>query len=197
MADVYKFKVKLEGFEDIIWRDIEITSVSNIAKLGYAVLAAFEAQGSHLFNIKFKKKRYEILFQEPEFSNEVIVDPIKAKLSSLKLLPGDVLDMEYDYGAGWTFSLELLSVTEMKRGSGNHYPYITDGRGKGIIEDISPYELAEIIYKTDKAEEYPRVDDIFLDGEKVWDYTDFNLKYANAFFKEEVLEIQHAYESYE
>ena len=27
---------------------------------------------------------------------------------------GDVLEMEYDYGAGWEFTIELLSITEMK-----------------------------------------------------------------------------------
>ena len=26
-------------------------------------------------------------------------------------------------------------------GTATHYPYITDGKGKGIIEEISPYEL--------------------------------------------------------
>ena len=52
MADVYKFKVKLREMEEYIWRDIEITSVSIVSKLGYAILAAFEAEGSHLFIIK-------------------------------------------------------------------------------------------------------------------------------------------------
>ena len=41
MADVYKFKVKLREMEEYIWRDIEITSVSTVSKLGYAILAAF------------------------------------------------------------------------------------------------------------------------------------------------------------
>lgn len=48
MADIYKFKVRLCELESIMWRDIEITSVSSVAKLGYAVLAAFESTASHL-----------------------------------------------------------------------------------------------------------------------------------------------------
>ena len=48
MADVYKFKVRLCELESKIWRDIEITSVSSVAKLGY------------LFKIKFKGNRYEL-----------------------------------------------------------------------------------------------------------------------------------------
>lgn len=64
MADVYRFKVRLCVLENVIWRDIEITSVSSVAKLGYVVLAAFESTASHLFNIRFGGKRYEIVFEE-------------------------------------------------------------------------------------------------------------------------------------
>lgn len=46
MADVYKFKVRLCELENIIWQEIEITSVFSVAKLGYAVLAAFESTAS-------------------------------------------------------------------------------------------------------------------------------------------------------
>ena len=42
MAEVYKFKVKLRELEEYIWRDIEITSVSTVAKLVYTILAAFD-----------------------------------------------------------------------------------------------------------------------------------------------------------
>lgn len=76
MADVYKFKVRLSELESIMWRDIEITSVSSVAKLGYAVLAAFESTASHLFNIKFKGKCYEIIFEEDDFNDEPAIDLI-------------------------------------------------------------------------------------------------------------------------
>ena len=48
MADVYKFKEKLKELETIIWRDIEIMSVSSVAKLGYSILVAFESTAGHL-----------------------------------------------------------------------------------------------------------------------------------------------------
>ena len=43
MADVYKFKVTIKEVPDKIWRDIEISSLSSVAKLGYTILATFEA----------------------------------------------------------------------------------------------------------------------------------------------------------
>lgn len=150
MAEVYTFRVRLCELKNVIWRDIEITSVSSVAKLGYAVLAAFDSTASHLFNIRFKGRRYEIMFDEDDFFGEPVFDPVHTKLSALKLKAGNRLSMEYDYGAGWEFEIKLLSVTGMERGRGRHYPYVAGGKGKGIIEDTSPYELAEIIEKTIK-----------------------------------------------
>jgi hypothetical protein len=90
---------------------------------------------------------------------------------------GDTLDMEYDYGAGWEFSIELLSIEEMKRGAGRHYPYVRDGKGKEIFEDTSPYELLEAIQYTDQTGEVPKAVDIFSGKKKEWDYRDFDLEY--------------------
>lgn len=197
MADVYKFKVRLCELENVMWRDIEITSVTSVAKLGYAVLAAFESTASHLFNIRFDGKRYEIVFEEDDFDDKPAIDPIRTKLSTLKLSVGDKLSMEYDYGAGWEFEIELLSITEMKRGAGTHYPYVTDGKGKGIIEDTSPYELAEMVTKTDKDGTLPQIMDMYSGKEVSWDYRKFDLEYCNVFFKDNVWKIQNAYEEYE
>ena len=197
MADVYKFKAELKELENIIWRDIEITSVSSVAKLGYSILAAFESTASHLFNIRYNGKRYEIVFEDDDFEDEPAIDPITTKLSTLKLTVGDVLSMEYDYGAGWEFLIELISVTEMKRGAGTHYPYVTDGKGKGILEDTSPYVLAEIIAKTDRDGIMSKIPDMYSGKEKEWNYIDFDLEYCNVFFKDNVLKIQYAYENYE
>lgn len=90
---------------------------------------------------------------------------------------GDKLSMEYDYGAGWGFKIELLPATEMKRGAGTHYPYVTDGKGREIIEDTSPYELAEIIEKTDKDNYLPKIMDMYTGEEVSWDYRKFDVEY--------------------
>lgn len=193
MAEVYKFKVKLVDFQSIIWRDIEITSVSSVTKLGYAVLAAFESTGSHLFNIRCKGKLYEIVFDD-DFPDEPVIDPIKTKLTELNLSVGDVLNMEYDYGTMWKFSIELATVNEMKRGMGKYYPYVTDGKGKGIIEDISPCELMEMVEKTNNDGVLPKVYDYSLSEEIDWDYRDFDLELCNMFFKDNLINIQCGYE---
>ena len=154
MAQVYKLRVRLKELEKYIWRDIEISSLSSVAKLGYAILAAFEANASHLFCIEYSGMNYEFEFYNMDYSNKQTVNPTTVKLQSLKLKVGDKLIMRYDYGADWEFDINVVSITEMKKGSGTHYPYITDGAGKGIIEDTSPGILFEYIRQTDETHIY-------------------------------------------
>lgn len=214
MADVYQFKVKLKELPKIIWRDIEITSVSTVAKLAYSVLAAFEAEATHLFGIEFKGVNYEIFPEDNQYENlkklweqldkkipienlpvfKSIADPTKTKLSDLKLSKGDVLHMEYDYGAGWEFSIKLIRIIEMKKVTGTHYPYIVNGRGKGIIEDMFPFELVEMIKETNETGNLPKIYDAFSDDRIEWDYNDFDLEYCNMSFKDKIREIQSIYE---
>ena len=85
MADVYKLKVRLKELENVMWRDIEITSVSSVAKLGHAILATFGSEASHLFNIRYNGKCYEIIYEEYIFDTEPAIDPIRTKLSTLNL----------------------------------------------------------------------------------------------------------------
>ena len=197
MAEVYKFKVKLNEFEDYLWRDIEITSVSSIAKLSYAVLAVFDAKSTHLFCIESNENHYEFMFDGFEdFGDVISINPAEIKLSQLKLKIGDCLTMDYDYGAGWRFNIELLSVTEMKKGTGTHYPYITDGAGRGIIEDIGPGTLAEYIDQTNTTNVLPTYYDFELGREIEWDYRKFDLKSWNVLYKSAIEKIQETYEDF-
>ena len=47
------------------------------------------------------------MFEEDDFDDEIAIDPISTKLSTLKLSVGDKLSIEYDYGVGWKFEIEL------------------------------------------------------------------------------------------
>ncbi len=194
MAQVYKFKVKLVMLEDDIWRDIEMTSLSSVAKLGYAILAAFGAEANHLFYISIGGKRYEFAGEDDDFVSEEIFDPLATKLEALKLSIGDSFVMGYDYGADWKFGIEIISVSEMPKGSGTHYPYITDGAGKGILEDTSPYALVEFKELTDQTGALPTYYDFESDEEKGWDYRKFDLDNLNGFYKMKILYIKEAYE---
>lgn len=201
MADVYKFRVKLQELEKYLWRDIEVSSLSTMAKLGYAILAAFQAQGGHLFGITYDCFRYEFdhvgdVLDSLDDVVEDVIPPNIAKIYSLKLEVGDKMEMEYDYGAGWTFDIKLISITPMVKGTGTHYPYITDGAGWGIIEDTCPSELLDYIKQIDETGVLPKFEPHsmpFCTAE--WDYRRFDIETLNALLKGEVQQLQDAYEN--
>lgn len=189
-----KFKVKLCELEEKIWRDIEISSLSTVSKMAYTVLAAFGANGSHLFCVRRADEIYEFTYDDFGDVDEDAIAPSTVKLSKLKLTVGDKLTIEYDYGAGWRFDMELISVTEMRRGAGTHYPYITAGEGYGIIEDSFPGVLEDYIEQTDKTGDMPMVYSSYEDKEKEWDYRRFDLKLTNMLLKYDIDSIKEAYE---
>ena len=90
-----------------------------------------------------------------------------------------------------------MSITEMEKRTYSRYPYITAGKGKGIIEDSSPYELADIIEETDKENTVPKIMDIYTDETVEWDYREFDLYFSNAGFKNRLRAIRRTYEEYE
>lgn len=140
MADqtvVYEFEIKLCNLEDKYWRRIEITSVSTVAKLAYAIMASFELSGSHLFSIEYDDCNF--IFN----NNEECLNPSKFKLISLELLKSDTLKMIYDFGADLNFEIKLTAIKEFKKGMGTHYPYVLSGAGAVIPEDLSVPELME------------------------------------------------------
>ncbi|WP_125760420.1 plasmid pRiA4b ORF-3 family protein [Companilactobacillus hulinensis] len=184
---VYKFKVKLRDFENTIWRDIEVSANSTMAKLSYAVLAAFEAEGSHMFDINYNGVSYSIMFPGMDYPYGT-KEARKTKLTSLKMEIGDTATLTYDYGSSWTFNLELIEISEMKRGSGNHYPYVTDGAGRGIIENIFPSDLEKIIQDTDTTGKIPEI------NEHPWDYRNFSLEYHQSLLKGKIYILEMNYE---
>ena len=199
MANVLEFHVELVGLEKIFWRDIQISDNSTIAKLGYVVMASFHGQACHLFNIKYEGKRYELLVEPDDFEGVLgpTFNPMKSKLRDFDFEPGNVLTMEYDYGAGWEWTIEYRNSFTLKKGAGKHYPYVTAGEGRGIIEDTSVGELIHIMKRIELTGEPVMVPYYVGIGEGdviPWDHRRFNLDNLNGLLKYDVRSIQEAYE---
>lgn len=195
MAKVLIFKVGIEGLEDKIWRKIEITDKRTVADLAYTILATFDSLAYHLYNIKHNDKVYDCwVYTEDDYSDIPKVNATTTKLSDIGLIENDTMEMEYDYGSTTTFKITYLGCSDLERGKGSHYPYIIDGEGRGMIDDISDFKLKEIVEDTDKkgySEHY------FTPGYErtiKYDYRKFNIKNNNALLKGLVLEIKNGYE---
>lgn len=195
MAKVLTFKVGIEGLEDKIWRKIEITDRRTVADLAYTILATFDSLAYHLYNITYDNKIYDCwVCIEDDYSDIPKVNATITKLKDLELKEKDTMEMEYDYGSTTNFKITYLGCTDLERGNGSHYPYVVDGEGRGMLDDICDFELKEIVEDTDKkgySEHY------FTPGYErtiKYDYRNFNIKNNNALLKGLVLEIKNGYE---
>jgi len=81
------------------WRRIEITSVSTVAKLAYAIMASFELSGSQSFCVENKN----VVFEFYNRDNVISFKPSDYELNNLELSVGSKLKMIYDFGFDLNF----------------------------------------------------------------------------------------------
>lgn len=188
---VYTFHITYEGLEDIIWRKAEVSSNYRLDQLGYTVLAAFDTMAYHLFSFCLDDRYYEFPDGENGFSDGIDIATVKIGNMDLKI--GDRIRMDYDYGTTQTFWLELTKIDDMKRGQGKRYPYITEGSGRGIIDDMSCDELIELVKQIDKNGQTD--EPIYYKNRAIpWDYRCFDLERLNILLKGEINLIEEGYQ---
>lgn len=196
MTKVLVFKVEVEGLEDKIWRKIEITDSKTVADLAYTILASFDSLAYHLYDILYKDKRYICRINDDYFGKQELIDATITKLNNLDLNDNDEIVMEYDFGATNSFKIKFLGSRDLERGRGTHYPYVIDGAGRGIIDDIPDYELKEIVDSIDKKGESDFYFTSGYDRKIKYDYRDYDIKTNNILLKGLVEEIKYNYEDY-
>lgn len=195
MTKVLIFQVGIEGLEDKIWRKIEITDRRTVADIAYTILATFDSLAYHLYDIKYNNKVYDCWIDiEYDHRDVELVNATVTKLSDLGLKENDAMEMNYDTGSTTTFKITYLGSREMEKYNGKHYPYIIDGAGRGMLDDLCDFELKEIVDDIDKkgySEHY------FTPGYErtiKYDYRNFDIKNNNALLKGLVLDIKNGYE---
>ena len=186
---VYTFHITYEGLEEKIWRKVEVSSNYRLDQLGYMVLAAFDTLAYHLFEFYYDDDRFEIPNEDAPFEQ---IDMANFKLHQLDLKLGDRIRMDYDFGTTQTFWLELIEIADMKRGWGRRYPYVLDGAGRGIIDDMSCEELSELVAQIDRN---GKTDEPIYYQERMmpWDYRWFDLDCINSLLKGEIELIEEGY----
>lgn len=195
MTKVLTFKVGIKGLEEKIWREIEITDRRTVADLAYTILATFDSLAYHLYNIKYKSQIFDSwVCVEDRLQFKDLINATTTKLSELKLKKNDQLEMEYDYGSTTTFVITLTNQRDMNDFEGYLYPVITDGAGRGMLDDISDFDLKEIVEETDEKGYSEHYVTPGYEKQEKYDYRKFNLKTNNKKLKGLVLEIKNGYE---
>ena len=195
MAKVLTFEVKINGLEDKIWRKIEITDRRTVADLAYTILASFDSLAYHLYYIRYKNKVYDCWVSiEDDHSEIPPINAVITNLNSLGLKENDTMEMNYDTNSTTMFKIKYLGARDFEKGNGNHYPYIIDGAGRGMLDDLCDFELKKIVDDIDQkgySEHY------FTPGYQrtiKYDYRKYDIKIDNALLKGLILEIKNGYE---
>ena len=192
-AQICRFKITYDEYGDKINRTVEVSSNYTLANLGFLVLAAFDTLAYHLFYISYNGKRFEIPLDEDDFG-EPAADPREVRLNTLRLNIGDVMEMVYDFGCEQTFRIVLDGIYEMPKGTSTAYPKIIAGAGKGILDDVSPYEFGKIIENIDKTGKSDYMYYSPYETEELWDYREFDIERTNRTLKRDIPVIAQRYE---
>lgn len=193
MAKVLTFRVGIEGLEDKIWRKIEITDRRTVADLAYTILASFDSLAYHLYEIIHNNDRYDCMVDPLDLGDYNFKDAVKTKLSDVDFSDNKMV-MNYDFGSTTTFIITYLESRDLEKNNGKHYPYVIDGEGRGMLDDMCDFDLKDIVDDIDKkgySEHY------FTPGYErtiKYDYRKYNIKTDNALLKGLVLQIKNGYE---
>lgn len=182
--------------EGKIARTIEINDAKTVADLAYTILTSFDSLAYHLYNIKHNNIIYECALDIDVdcLFEEQTEDATQIKLRKLDFTKEKTMEMTYDYGSPTTFIIRLLETRESQNGDGNRYPKIIDGKGQGMLDDITSEELLGIVKDTDKrgysVHEYtPGYKRDFY-----YDYRHYDLDYDSSSIRARRIAVKYAYE---
>lgn len=85
------------------------------------------------------------------FDDEIVLDVSQSILSDIRLNDNDIMEMEYGFGSTTTFKIKYLGSRELEENDNTYYPSIIDGADNGMLDDISEFDLEDIVKDTDKS----------------------------------------------
>ena len=189
MKKTIQLRVSLRGLEKEINREIVLPYFITLADLAYAVLAAFQAEGNHLFKIESDQGRFGCEQCDQEMWDDYAANIF---LSHLHLKEGSQLSLWYDFGEDYVFDIEVLNVQTQSDLFVLEDSQIIAGKGYGIWED--EHELLEMYYK-DHSAFLMRIEDYGLDADD-FIFNEFDKDVANEMFMEDFEFLRHVYEDY-
>lgn len=130
-----------------------------------------------------------------DLGDYIFKNAVNTKLRYVDFEKDNKMIMEYDFGSTTTFIITYLDSREYNEYKGYLYPNIVDGQGRGMLDDITDFDLKEIVDDIDRkgySEHY--VTPGYEKHEK-YDYRKFNIKTNNKNLKGMILLIKNGYEA--
>ena len=82
-------------------------------------------------------------------NDEIVLDASQSTLRDMGLNDNDIMEMEYDFESTTIFKIKYLGSRELEENDKTYYPSIIDGAGNGMLDDVSEFDLEDIVKDTD------------------------------------------------
>ena len=196
MDEILTFRIGIEGLENKIWRSIEIPCRRTVADLAYTILASFNSLAYHLYTIEYKDYLFDCWICPKEYPDfDELSNAVVTKLSDLRLEENDTMKMEYDTGSTTTFNIIYLGSRKIKSYKEEElYPMVVNGEGLGMLDDMSEFDLKDIVDDIDKLGYSNHYFTPGYETNRKYDYRKYNIKKDNRELKGKILAIKNGYE---
>jgi len=151
--DAFRLKIRLDGIEPAIWRDIAVPARYSFWDLHVAIQDAMGWLDYHLheFRAGIDDSGEELVIGIPLDDDDLPYETRpgwQIALADVLGAPGDRLHYEYDFGDSWSHTIELLGIE--RREKGRKYPACLGGERACPPEDcggVSGYqELLRVVF---------------------------------------------------
>lgn len=126
-------EVSVRGQKDKINRVMEVPYFISVADLAYFILATFEADANHLFQVSYKDYRFNGNGCDEMMRCDGYADNVG--LHDLRLRKNSKLELWYDFGDDYWFDVKVLEIKDNDKVMDFEDAVILDGNGYGIWED--------------------------------------------------------------
>lgn len=128
-SESYSFSVELNHSVIHSTRRFRLPAYLMVSDLCYAVLAAYQSMGSHLFVLDYKNERFCL---DREHDADMIPADL-VPLGKLEMRKGNTLKLVYDFGENWEFVIRYDG--KKKVDYIENVPKLLSGEGYNIWED--------------------------------------------------------------
>lgn len=190
----YTIHVALKGLEEDCYRTLRVPVLTNLADLGYFILAAFNSDFSHLFQFNIKNTSYKCeieRYSDDPFTLEGQEYALDWALASFEFKKNNKFSLCYDYGDNFIFNIQILSVNQEDVLLSMEDIEIIDGAGYGIFEDAH-YEMD--LFYSDREGFNTLIKENGIDADYYPIEETFEIEECNASLLETFIEIKEAYE---
>ena len=149
---LYSLLVTYNGMENKIYRRIKVYQNDSLVEVGNAINYYFRTYCYHLFSFAIDSLSYDFLgdYEPTKFQRNIC----KFKISDILKSVVDTCEYTYDYGTRQEFKITLEKIeytTDPENSDIYFYPTVTDGKGRGIADDMPQDEFIELFENTEKS----------------------------------------------